>query len=363
MAEIKDYPDLLHDGKRSILPEAAQVATHNLGCAVRDFDVSSSLVTSFRDSLKGVSAVAFPRAAAEIRGIGRIYQGHVGSRSEDLLSKIIPTLKEPRSALETMLKATPDLGWFCLLHGNGYIRQEAVENLKAAPMSVFEFSAIVYRLNDWVRNVRFSAEQYARRNFPITSPDIVAQSSFFLLKQTRVFGRWEKPGQELLEEAIYRQDVLDVLKDQFMCLGIGRMGPTLQQILKRADFDEQLYDLAVDAKQPAIRAIAMEALLSLRVQWVAGYRKEWVDRVYGISRRVAEFDSRPIEPRYEFTELLRIAANDRSVQVRKIACDALIKNRRSADDAFNQIAESLKHDKSFTVRSRIDFYLRHHDEE
>lgn len=358
MTAKPDYEDLFTHRKRSVLPPNVQTAVFELGRAIENRSILSKQISRFRSALKTVPAAAVPRASAEIREIAKIYQSyHQPDQTSGLLAKLL-NLPKPKSSLLDELNSNPDLGWLLIFHGNGYVRQAALETLADAPESEFEFSAIVYRLNDWVKNIRTAAAQYAAMFFPKTRSDIVGQSSFFLLAQAQVLSRWNQDGQTLLEGAIYRPDVLQHLKDQFLSVRSGRVGHTLQQILRRPDFDTQLSELARDAILPSVRAVAMDALLNNRCRWFVGHKKQWVDKVFGISRSVAEFESRPVNVFSDFDSLLRDAASDNSAQVRKIAADAINVNVNNTSKTIDEVARTLQQDKNASVRSRIDFFLR-----
>ena len=358
MTVIPDYQDLYTYRKRSVLPPDAQTAVFELGQAIENQSILSKQMSKFRDAMKTVPASAVPRASAEIQEIAKIYKVyHQPVQSSGLLSKFFKA-SNPKSTLLDTLESHPDLGWLLIFHGNGYIRQAALETLSSAPHSEFEFSAIVYRLNDWVDKIRTAAEQYATSFFPRTNPEIVGQSSFFLLAQAQVLSRWKRDGQTILEDTIYRPDVLEYLKDQFLNIRGGRVGHTFQQILRRPDFDTHLSELAHEAALPSVRAVAMDALLNNRARWFVKHKKQWVDKVFGRSRRVAEFETRPVDVRADFKTLLDKAASDKSAQVRKSAADAINANIKNASKMMDEIAERLQMDKNSSVRSRIDYYLR-----
>lgn len=284
-----------------------------------------------------------------------MYQGVKPSTD---LTERLRRLFKPQPRILDQLTKHPDLGWFLQFHSNGFVRQAALQRLAASPVSPFEFSAIVYRLNDWVGNVRNAALNYAKQAFPTTEPDIVAESAVFLLPQSRILKRWDRDGQHQLENAIYRPEVLMQLKERFLTIRAGRVGHTLQELLQRSDFDHHLEELAQDATLPRVRAVAIDALLMRRAKWFIGYRHEWTDKVHGLKRRTAEFGMRHIERTVDFHALLQNAAQDKSAHVRKVAGDVLIVTRGEATAEMDQIAQLLASDRNPSVRSRADFYLR-----
>ena len=257
-----------------------------------------------------------------------------------------------------MLQEHPDLGWLLMFHGSGYVRQGAMEALTTSPSCPFEVAAVVYRLNDWVDNVRAASKVYASRFLGTASAEVIGESTFFLLPQSAYLNRWDDEALSIWKETIYRADVLSTLREQFLAPRRGKVGQSLRLLLQRPDFDSSLEKLALGAKLPTVRAIAIETLIMGRARWVVGYRREWVNKVYGITRRVAEFDSRRVEIRFGVAEVLHAAAQDKSSLVRRIAADYLIAQRESWTPEMFKISEALKRDKSPAVRSRMDFLTR-----
>ena len=357
MRRKQDYRDKYTHHNRSVLPEPVQDACHDLGQAFRSNTVTQEGIDRFRLGFQGLSAEAVPRASDEIRGIARLYKSEApdGSGNPGWFSGSFFSKPED---VPVPLDRHPDLGWLLLFHGNGFIRQAALEALCEAPQCPFEFSAIVYRLNDWVGNVRRAAADYSERTFGQTSASVVAESAFFLLHQAHALNRWDRVEKKQLDAVFQRPDVARLLKNEFLGIRPGRVGQTFRQFLQGAEIDPYLEELARDARLPSVRAIATQTLLSGRAQWFVGYREVWVDKRFGCSTKIAEFDSRAITPVCRESRVLEQAALDRSVQVRKVAADALIARRESATDRTDRIAHRLAADRNVSVRARAEFYLR-----
>ena len=358
MIKFKNYPDLYTYRRSSVLSPEAQKATYDLGRAIQDMNVRPDKIVLFRNSLKNISPGAVPRALDEIREIASLYRTQDYKIKSGAFHNIFCIKKPHREKQTILLQANPDLAWLFLFHGNGYVRQEALDNLVSLPISSFEFTAIVYRLNDWVENVRFSAAQYASKNFTKIAPEIIGQSVFFLINQSGVFRRWEKEKQILLDEAIYRSDVLDYLKYEFIEIQSGSVGQTLQQLLKRSDFDGYLPELASLAALPSVRALALKTILFSKAEWFTGYKRQWVNKALGIDRRLANFETRLITIPTDFDKFLIMAGNDKSAHVRKVAASTLIYKRSEATNTMDKVAVILKNDKNSSVRSRVNFYIR-----
>lgn len=304
-----------------------------------------------------MKADVVPQASDDIRNIAQIYRNREFHSPETQRIFRWPFSKKlPAHTIQ--LGQAPELGWLLMFSGNGFVRQAGIEALTGPPQCPFEFSAIVYRLNDWVENVRKATVAYCKEHLEKTSTDIITESAFFLIHQSRLLKRWDNESEKLLKDVIYRPEVVHKLKDRLLSAKTGHVGPVFQALLQRQDFDRHLLELSGEAALPTIRATAAKTLLSRRAQWFVGYEQEWVDKSLGLSRRIARFDNRSIEIDVQFDEVLERASADKSAQVRKIAADALIANRFDADEKMDKIADTLAEDRNSSVRSRADFYKR-----
>jgi len=262
-----------------------------------------------------------------------------------------------RNAELGALKRIPALSHLYIFHGDGWLREAALKCLNEPPDNPFAFAALRYRLNDWVEQVRDAAHDCASRLFPHTSAGVVAEASFFLFTQIHHFGRWGERERHVLESALYRHDVMQVLADLLMQRPAGRVGIVLRQALRRPGLDGALPRLAREADLPQVRATALETLIMRRARWPAGYRYEWIDKRFGFRRRVPRFEQRPIDHQIDIEELLAQGAHDRAVVVRKVVAQGLIDLRRDLSPAMNDVGRSLSEDKASSVRLRAEFYL------
>jgi len=91
-----------------------------------------------------------------------------------------------------------------------------------------------------------------------------------------------------------------------------------------------------------------------------GFEWIWIDKVYGIRRRVPKLATRDIPKTRPAVELIRNAARDKSPFVRRVAADALITARAQLPaEAVEALIADLEKDKSPAIRSRADFMRRH----
>jgi hypothetical protein len=56
--------------------------------------------------------------------------------------------------------------------------------------------------------------------------------------------------------------------------------------------DNRLLWMSREAMRPGFRAIALKAVINSEVTWVTHYERQWVDKPYGITRRVPILGSR-----------------------------------------------------------------------
>ncbi|WP_316014243.1 hypothetical protein [Roseobacter sp. HKCCA0434] len=358
MKRVHTYPDLFTHRRESVLPETVQRLTHDLGMAVQSRTVSPTLVSAFRAALRDVPAEAVPRAAAEIRDVGQMFAWHLDTKTTGAESQLLHMIGLARKTPDSLLREHPDLGWFFMFHGSGYLRQAAMEALPTSPDSPFEVAAVVYRMNDWVENVRAASRVYAKKFLPSSDARTISEAAFFLIHQATLFGRWTDTSRSVVLENIYREDVLARLKEQFLAARSGKIGRSLSLILRRSDFDGYLRDLVMDADSPIVRAIAADTLLTKRARWHVGHRREWVNKALGVARRVPTFESRVVTIDIPVMDVLTAAMNDKSAQVRRTAADYLVANRYSLTPEMMVFRDRLSTDKSPAIRFRMDFLNR-----
>jgi hypothetical protein len=256
-----------------------------------------------------------------------------------------------------LLKINPDYAWLLLFHYSGYEREAALEAIKVPPSSPFFFSALAWRLNDWVEPVRQAAVRCAERVLPRISPDVAATAAPYLLDRRFVWGRWsEEP--KVLDALFRRTDVMAALAMRIQKQQTGPFASCLRHALRYPEIDEHLPRLAVDAVQPSVRVAAYQCLMSGKATWPVGFGWSWIDKVYGLRRRVRMLDSRAIQRESPAAEWIRRGIHDKSILVRRVAADAMVGARAQLPDADSLIA-LLADDRNSAIRSRADYMLRH----
>ncbi|MFT4253578.1 MAG: hypothetical protein QM608_13965 [Caulobacter sp.] len=255
-----------------------------------------------------------------------------------------------------LLRRRPDTAWLLAFDPDGHLRQAALESLPHPPRTRLEFLAVVVRLNDWVPQVRHAAETAARRLLPHAAPEAIAEAAAYLLPRRYAWSRWTDEA-VVLDAALGRADVAaHVARDlETMTSGPGRA--ILQAMQRFPAMDAHLPTLAARARIPAIRAAALETLLRGRARWPVGHGWLWIDKSYGVRRRIVLTEERPLTITPDAAALIRAGAADRFALVRKVAVDALEARRADMADAAD-IARSLLGDPSGGVRARAEFLLR-----
>ncbi|MGJ5025281.1 hypothetical protein ACQR1I_00430 [Bradyrhizobium sp. HKCCYLS2038] len=256
----------------------------------------------------------------------------------------------------SLMRRTPNYAWIFLFHPNGHVREAALDTLQAPPFSAFFLAAVAWRLNDWAEPVRRAAARYLQRIQRQIAADVAASSAPYLLDRRHSWGRWGSEA-DLLDDVFGRPDVLPIVAGFLQRTANGSLAKYLRLVVRYPAIDPYLPALAASAIQPQVRAIAYRCLLTGSVTWFAGYGWEWIDKVYGIRKRVPKFDRRPLQDIALPPDLFWQAARDASVIVRRAAADALIASRAAVPDE-DQLIAHFEQDRSPSVRSRADFLRR-----
>lgn len=310
-------------------------------------------------ALSLLPAGAREQVEAEVRLCGRLspyYSVPVIRPGQEWLRSLVS--KKPEDA-ERTLSRTPRLAHLYVFHGSGYARQAALNAWNGPPDSPLFLAAIAGRLNDWVPEVRTAAKRCAERWFPRASPEGVAGAFEHLIERQDVLGRWSRDESQLVEDMLYRKDVLEIVADQLLLRLSGPAQRTLRYALRRPGLDAALPRLAVDAALPDVRAVALKTLIDQRATWISRFEMQWVDKRYGSARRVPVTAERDVGHDIDIQQLLRSFAGDRATLVRKTVASALIDRLDNALSSDFEIARQLAHDKSPAVASKALYFLEH----
>jgi hypothetical protein len=98
-------------------------------------------------------------------------------------------------------------------------------------------------------------------------------------------------------------------------------------------------------------------MLDGEVTWVTHYERPWVDKRYGITRRVPVLGRRRLSQPESVDALMRQGAKDQSPQVRRAVASGLVKPAAVLPD-IRQLMALFAADKSPSVRWRMDYFAR-----
>jgi hypothetical protein len=213
---------------------------------------------------------------------------------------------------------------------NGHIREAALKTINQLPDTPFFLAALVWRLNDWVEPVRRAAQDYANRELPRLSTRTIVGAAPFLLERMPYWGRWGSPPAIVLD-TLARPDCVHELVVQFAKTTEMPAG-ALRGAFRFGLLDNHLLSMSRAAKRPEFRAVALKAIIDGEMTWVTRYERQWVDKVYGITRRVPVLARRAIARPAPIEVLVRQGAADRSPLVRRLAAHCLVQHAASLTD-------------------------------
>jgi hypothetical protein len=276
----------------------------------------------------------------------------------DIVSPYEPSLLEQlKRSEQSLMNKDQDYAWFFLFHRSGYIREAALWHVSAPPKSPFFFAALALRLNDWVAQVRQAAKRCFKRISDEVATNVAADAALYLIERRFVWGRW-RDEVSILDLVFARDDVLAALAKRLETRPTGSLATCLRHALRYSGIDRHLPQLAATAVQPAVRAVAYQCLISGKATWPAGFEWAWVDKVYGLRRRIPKLETRTVERVRPTGDYVEEGIRDKSPFVRRIVADGLIAMRSQIPDEEALVAH-LAMDRSPAVRSRADFLLRH----
>lgn len=255
------------------------------------------------------------------------------------------------------LTKVPELAYLYLFHANGRIRQSALARIEKGARSPFFVAAIALRLNDWAAPVRVAATRCADKVFPLTDPSIVEAAAYFLLSQRYEWRRWSASETGPLDRALQRPDVAERLVEKLADATAGPVGRLLRSARRGPGFDQWLPRLALEARHPELRKVALQALIQRSIRWPSHRERRWIDKSMGRHRETWVSASRPIESNMSVEFAMLTAARDRSAAVRRVAVVALLTHGRDLA-GFDEAAAILRQDKSKVLRERTAYALQ-----
>lgn len=190
-----------------------------------------------------------------------------------------------------------------------------------------------------------------------SDPEIVVDVLFIILPY---WNSWERIGnaeKQILLNIIARKKVAESLNKRLILSTSGPAAAIFSQAGRIDALDTFLAEIAELSVQPALRAKAYRCLLENKFVWVEGSTWQWVDKAYGIRRRIPVLNERGVNTAASFIEYLKMAAIDCSSMVRRIAGEMLIKELDNIGEEAFKLAQLLALDKSIAVAERGRYAL------
>lgn len=298
-----------------------------------------------------VDPAGFPRAADRIRSEFQLY-------SRGTWNPYGQQDPQRRAAELMQLSGRPDLAQVFLFHGDGFLREAALQRLSGPVRLPVVAYGLLERLNDWSPEVRSAAALAFGRCFPASDPDILLEPVWTCLQNARGWSRWNG-GYDHLVGAILSHEALTArLLQRFIEDRRGGTGTIFQALCRDPRFDRFLVQIATRANLPSLRAKAVDSISRALVFWPLGTsRKVWTDKPLGLYRLEPELASRPLSHPIDALPVLTETVRDQSIVVRRIALDGIIAHRD--DSRFRPLVESvlatLPSDPRPSIQSRLTF--------
>lgn len=233
----------------------------------------------------------------------------------------------------------------------GYFREQAVNCFE--PVDTAGRAALLLRCNDWVENVRVAALS----KLGILARGWTAEElkGLVLFTVDRI-NEWQRGGAVAAGVLQDHPEWQKALRLVLLQETNGPMVGLLRKNLRSKGSDHLLPELAVDAKSALVRAVAAKAILEGCARWHASTEWQWIDKIYGLRRKVQKWSKRDIPFQTAVQrDVLATASQDKSAVVRKLAAEYLI---REGIEAHPAIYHLLIDDKSNGVRERMCFCKR-----
>ena len=249
------------------------------------------------------------------------------------------------------------LRWMDICSADGFKRERAVKTLSGGAPNSFLLALVVRKLNDWVPQVRAAARDVLPLIADASDPDVIVDVLFITLPYWDSWGRMEDVEKDVLMKVVLMDKVANALKKRLLTSSSGPVATIFTQAGRTTALDYFLAEISEKSVQPSLRAKAYRCQFESRFVWAEGLTWQWVDKVHGIQRRIPALKERKIPTTRPFIDNLRMATNDRSPMVRRIAGEMLIKEWDNIGDEAFELANILASDKSPSVAERGRFAL------
>lgn len=332
----------------ALLSSELVAALAEVSAKLRASDDAASSLSVALDLLAHLDPGHVARADGEIATVAGLDR----QPPQSLLGKIF----SPRPSGASQLLRTPGLEYLFVFHRDGRLREAALLKITGGLPSPFLFAAVLWRLNDWAEPVRQAAARCASRSFPATNPAVVARTAAELLVRQASWRRWQEE-RSILDEVFGRSDVAAELANLMAAATTGPQASMLRHALRTPVLDQYLEQLAFDATQPAVRAVALRTLIDGKAEWPSGAAWRWIDKSMGLRRRETVFDHRSLKIPPSRAILIKHGIRDKSAAVRRVALTGVIRHMLGTEEA-RAFAEPLQFDRSSSVREKAEFILQ-----
>lgn len=255
-----------------------------------------------------------------------------------------------------VLDSVPGSAYLFLFHKSGYLRQAALERIAGPIPSTFLAAALAWRRNDWVREVRVSAEAALARCLPLTSPAVLAPFYLETIRVRSTWQRWNDKAVLSLDQHLGRPDVAARIATELTERVAGPLPTWARKLIRHEAIDAYLETLARTAKVPGVRAVAVEALASGFAEWADGYETYWINKPMRFTGRRPRMSKRGLSVAHDQEAALRLGLADRSADVRRSALRAIIAVGLG-DTKLAELARPLLDDRSPSVRAKAAFIV------
>jgi hypothetical protein len=147
-----------------------------------------------------------------------------------------------------LLDQVPGLPFLFLFHKNGFLRQAALERISGPIPNAFLVAALAWRRNDWVHQVRSSAQTCMDRCLPPTSPDVLSEFFLEAARPRSTWRRWSDAERQSLDALVARPEVAAEIVAQLLRQRNGPLPSWLRYLLQYEWIDPHLEMLAAEAK-------------------------------------------------------------------------------------------------------------------
>lgn len=324
------------------LPPPMRDAIFRVATSISKGEVDDDALASFVEQSNSIALTNIGQCESEIRSV--IYEAQYQHDRRQLWKRP----KDHRFVVP----------WFDLFSGDGFRRERALRTIRSGAPSAFLLAVLLRRLNDWVPQVREAARISAKEVLEKSDAELVVSVAWVMLPVRNTWGRLGELDIQVLDTITDRDAVASRLADKIERTDSGPAAKILRQASRRASLDRYLPELAQQAVQPAVRALAFRMLFRRQAVWQVGWQWRWTDKSLGERAREPKLSMRSFEHGLPASQLIEAAANDPAASVRRVAGDELVSKKDDLTASELEIARQLEADPYPSVAERGRFVLQ-----